>query len=343
MRVNKMGRRTLLKGIGEAALIKGLAAKFPYKHPRVIKGIGDDTAVTVEKGGKALLTTTDILIEGTHFKREYTDAYLLGRKALSISLSDIAAMGGVPLFFLTSIALPPDTKKDFLDDLYRGVSHVAREHGALLIGGNTARSGKIMVSTTVLGEALRKEVVYRSGARAGDVIYVTGATGVSALGLRILKRCGLDALKKKTRSGKAALKHLDPTPRVEAGRALATGRLATAMMDLSDGLALDLKRMCGESGTGAVIELGRLPVADELRGLPARRGRVMDLIVSGGEDYELLFTAPERHSRRIAALSRRLSLPITPIGRMTKKRAGIRFVHEDGRALKIKRPGFEHF
>ncbi|MEK7773462.1 MAG: thiamine-phosphate kinase, partial [Deltaproteobacteria bacterium] len=212
MRVNKMGRGTLLKGIGEAALIKGLAAKFPYKHPRVIKGIGDDASVTVETGGKVLLTTTDILIEGTHFKREYTDAYLLGRKALSVSLSDIAAMGGVPLFFLTSIALPPDTKKDFLDDLYRGVHHVAGEHGALLIGGNTARSGKIMVSTTVLGEALREEVVYRSGARAGDVIYVTGATGVSALGLGILKRCGLGALKKKTRSGKAALKHLNPTP-----------------------------------------------------------------------------------------------------------------------------------
>ena len=324
-------------------MIKGLAAKFPYKHPRVIKGIGDDTAVTVERGGKVLLSTTDILIEGTHFKRGYMDAYLLGRKALSISLSDIAAMGGVPLFFLTSIALPPDTERGFFEDIYRGVSDVAREHGALLIGGNTARSGKVMVSTTVLGEAIRGEVVYRSGARAGDDIYVTGATGVSALGLRILKRCGLGALKKKGRSGKAALKHLDPTPRVEAGRALATGRLATAMMDISDGLALDLKRMCGESKAGAVIEIGRLPVADELKGFPARRGKVMDLIVSGGEDYELLFTAPERHARRIAALSRRLSLPMTPIGKIAKKRAGIRFVHDDGTELEIKKPGFEHF
>ncbi|MBI5826313.1 MAG: thiamine-phosphate kinase [Deltaproteobacteria bacterium] len=338
-----MGRKTLLKGIGEEALIKGLAAKFPSGHPRVIKGIGDDAAVIAEAGGKALLTTTDILIEGTHFRREYTDAYLLGRKALSISLSDIAAMGGIPLFFLTSIALPPDTEKGFLDGLYRGLSDVAFDFGALLIGGNTARSGKVMVATTVLGEASAEEVVYRGGAREGDDIYVTGATGVSALGLKILKGRGLGVLRKKTRAGRAALKHLDPTPRVEAGRALATGRLATAMMDISDGLALDLKRMCEESGTGAVIKVDRLPVADELRGGQATHGEILDLIVSGGEDYELLFTARGRDSGRIASLSRRLSLPMTAIGKVTEKSGGIRFVHDDGTELEIRRPGFEHF
>lgn len=343
MRGNDMGRKTLLKWIGEEALVKGLAAKFPSRHPRVIKGIGDDAAVIAESGGKALLATTDILIESTHFRREYTDAYLLGRKALSISLSDIAAMGGIPLFFLTSIALPPDTEKGFLDGLYMGLSDVAGEHGALLIGGNTARSGKVMVATTVLGEASLKEVVYRRGAREGDDIYVTGATGVSALGLRILQERGKGVLRKKTRSGRAALKHLDPAPRVEAGRALATNRLATAMMDISDGLALDLKRMCEESGIGAVIEVGRLPVADELRGRRAPRNETLDMIVSGGEDYELLFTARPRDSCGIASLSRRLSLPITAIGKVAGKKTGIRFVNEDGTELEIRRPGFEHF
>ncbi len=341
MRGNDMGRKTLISGIGEEALVKGLAAKFPSRHPRVIKGIGDDAAVIAEAGGKALLTTTDILIEGTHFRREYTDAYLLGRKALSISLSDIAAMGGIPLFFLTSIALPPDTERGFLDGLYRGLSDVAFDFGALLIGGNTARSGKVMVATTVLGEASVEEVVYRSGARQGDDIYITGATGVSALGLRILKERGGGVPGKKTRPGRAALKHLDPTPRVKAGRALATGRLATAMMDISDGLALDLKRMCDESGAGAVIEVDRLPVADEMKGFKAPRNEVLELMVSGGEDYELLFTARPRDSGRIVSLSRRLSLPITAIGKVAGK--GVRFVHDDGTELEIKRPGFEHF
>lgn len=338
-----MGRKTLLKGIGEEALVKGLAAKFPSIHPRVIKGIGDDAAVIAEAGGKALLATTDILIEGTHFRREYTEARLLGRKALSISLSDIAAMGGVPLFFLTSIALPPNTEKEFLDALYRGLSEAAFDSGALLIGGNTARSGKVMVATTVLGEASIGEVVYRSGAREGDDIYITGATGVSALGLRILKERGRSVLKKRTRPGRAALKHLDPVPRVEAGRALATGGLATAMMDISDGLALDLKRMCEESGAGAVIEVDRLPVADEMKGLKATRNEMLELMVSGGEDYELLFTARVKDSGGIASLSRGLRLPITAIGKVVGKRKGIRFVHGDGTELEIRRPGFEHF
>src|SRR3989304_440542 len=170
-----------LKRIGEDALIAGLAVKFGARHPRLIKGIGDDTSVVRQEGGKALLATTDILIENTHFKRSYTPPYLLGRKSLSISLSDIAAMGGAPLFYLVSVALPPGVGKKFVDEIYRGLAGAARESGAILAGGNTARTEDGMViETTVFGEAAENEVLYRSTARPGDIVFVTGTRGSSA-------------------------------------------------------------------------------------------------------------------------------------------------------------------
>ena len=186
-----------LKEIGEDRIIKELSREFSMRHRRLVKGIGDDASVTTQAGGRHLLATTDILIEGTHFKRDWTTPYLLGRKALSISLSDIAAMGGEPLFYLVSIALPPDTEKQFLDELYRGLSDCGKEHGAALAGGNTAKTkGAMMVAATLFGEAPARETVYRSGAGQGDIIYVTGWLGDAALGLRLLRKHGGAALKK---------------------------------------------------------------------------------------------------------------------------------------------------
>lgn len=334
-----------LKDLGEDRIIKELARKFSSRHPRLIKAIGDDTSVTIQKGGLALLATTDILIEGTHFKRSYTPAYFLGKKALAISISDIAAMGGDPLFFLVSIGLPDDARKDFLDNLYKGIADCASECGAVLAGGNTARlAGRAMVSTTVFGEMPKNEVVYRSGARPGDIIYVTGTPGDSALGLKVL---GRDGFKKATDGPykKAALKHLSPTPRVRAGRLLAKARLATSMIDVSDGVALDLKRVLDESGAGAVIEIKRLPLSDELRKYlhASRKAKAADFALSGGEDYELLFTSPEKNSKKIGAVQKRLGIQITPIGRIVEKGKGLRIIGENNKPMKLARLGFEHF
>lgn len=337
-----------LKRIGEDALIAGLAAKFGARHPRLIKGIGDDTSVTRQAVGKALLATTDILIENTHFKLSYTPPFLLGRKSLSVSLSDIAAMGGTPLFFLVSIALPPETKKKFVDETYRGLAEAARESSCALAGGNTARTEKeIIIETTVFGEAPEREVLYRSGARSGDIVFVTGSLGSSALGLKVLKNHGPDALKRKLYR-ESISRHLDPVPRLKAGRALAASGLATAMMDISDGIGLDLKRLCEASGKAAVIHLSALPISDELREYGERTGKSprMDFALTGGEDYELLFTSPEENMRKLSALSKKLAMPFTPTGRIIPaKRAGrtITVIDEDGRALKLRRLGFEHF
>jgi thiamine-monophosphate kinase len=337
----------LLEKLGEDRLIQGLVERFGGRHSRLLKGIGDDTSVSSQKGGAALLVTTDILIENTHFKRAYTSPYLLGRKALSISLSDIAAMGGEPLFFLVSLALTPGTPKKFIDELYRGLDDVAREAGCVLAGGNTAKAAHEMtVSTTVIGEAPVNRVVYRKGAVAGDLVFITGTVGGSALGLKALVNHDGLALKRVPWKD-SVKKHLDPVPRLKAGQALAKARLATALMDISDGVALDLKRMCVESGKSAVIYLSSLPLSEELKTYGERTGKspLLDFALTGGEDYELLFTSPEKNLRKIATLSKKLGLPMTPVGRIMgrKKDRVITVLDEDGEPMELKKLGFEHF
>lgn len=338
----------LIKRLGEDRLIDELARRFGDSHKRLLKGIGDDTSVTSQKGGAALLATTDILIENTHFKRSYTPPYLLGRKSLSISLSDIAAMGGEPLFFLVSLALTPETPKKFVDELYRGLHDVSKETGCVLTGGNTAKTGDgIMVSTTVIGEAPSKDVVYRKGARTGDLVFVTGSVGSSALGLKVLGNHDSLFLKKLPWKDSVS-RHLDPAPRLAAGRMLAKKRLATAMMDISDGVALDLKRLCTESKKAAVISLSALPISEELKAYGERTGKsvLLDFALTGGEDYELLFTSPEENLRKISALSKKLGLPMTPVGRIvSSKKAGrtITVLDESGEPMELKKLGFEHF
>ncbi|MBI5235911.1 MAG: thiamine-phosphate kinase [Deltaproteobacteria bacterium] len=336
----------LLKDLGEDHIVKQLACRLGQKHPRLIKGIGDDTSVTVQRTGRALLSTTDTLIEGVHFSLSYAPARLIGRKSLSISVSDIAAMGGVPLFGLVSIAMPGRTEKRFLDELYKGLQDVARSSKLVIVGGNTARfEGAVIVSTTVIGEAPGKMIVYRSGARPGDIIYVTGTLGDSALGLRVLQERGIGALK--SRLKKAVIRHLDPQPRLAAGVGLSTARLASAMIDVSDGLLLDLKRLCEASAVSAVVELSRVPVSRTLEDYCGKEGLDgAQFSLSGGEDYELLFTSPPSAAKAIERLSKRLKLNMTPIGKIaqpTKKGSRLRVLDKDGASLKITRIGFEHF
>lgn len=334
-----------LKDLGEERLIKDLGKRFPSKKPNLIKSIGDDCCVVRASSKKVLLATTDILIEGVHFKKAYAPPYLLGRKSISISLSDIAAMGGRPGYCLVSIAMPGDTLKSYVDELYRGIKDSSLEFGCRVAGGNTARlPGRVMIGTTVFGTADKGRVVFRSGAKPGHKIFVTGTLGDSALGLKILGKYGEKALKGPF--GKAALKHLDPVPRIKAGLKLSSRGLASAMIDLSDGLMLDLKRLCESSGVSAVVEADRLPLSRELTGFfPSRPKMRTALALTGGEDYELLFTAPKHASKDILGLSRGLRLKITEIGSIAGAGsiAKIRAIDSRGAEIAVKRPGFAHF
>jgi thiamine-monophosphate kinase len=249
------------------------------------EGIGDDCAVLAPPPGERLLATVDMLVEGVHFRRGDIDPASLGRRALAVSLSDVAAWGGTPRWARCSRGLPPETPADFLDAFYAGLGGLAAEHGVAVAGGNLARlPERLAIDVVVLGTAVRP--VGRHGARPGDRLYVTGPLGRAAAGLRWLL-AGRDP---------AAFPHLvaaqrTPEPRLREGRALAA--VASAMLDISDGLAQDLGHLCAASGVGAELDAAAIPVDADTRAAAAELGLdPLSLALHGGEDYELLFAAP---------------------------------------------------
>lgn len=332
-----------IKELGELGLIKKLAGQFAASHPRVIKGIGDDTSVTIQDENKYLLCTTDTLVEDIHFSLKYTPSYNLGKKAVSISLSDIAAMGGTPMFLLTSLILPAATSTDFIDFLYKGIKEKADESGVALIGGNTSSSpGKIIISTTMLGEVPKDQLVLRKGASVGDMIYVTGLLGDSSLGLKIWKQKGNRPITDPFLKD-AMLAHIDPAPRVREGRRIAEKQLATAMIDISDGLILDLRHIAEESDVGARVWFKKIPISTGLKRWVVDHPQDIALAISGGEDYELLFTISKENSRSIDAVSRELNIPITYIGEIVSKEEGLTVLDEKNEPFPLTAEGFEHF
>lgn len=338
-----------LKDLGELDFIRALKKGFAKSsNPLVIRGIGDDTSVTVSDAESYQLATTDSLVQGVHFSLDYFEPALLGKKALQVSLSDIAAMGGVPRFFLVSLSVPPELPTGFIDELYDGFKASSKEYSVELVGGNTTSSGDgIVITTTVLGEVPRDEVVYRDGARAGDRIYVTGTLGDSALGLSILKQ-GLSGAGPGSGSegsdsaaiAEAVKSHLDPVPRLKAGRMLAKEKIASSMIDISDGLVMDLARLMEESNAGARIEFKALPISKELTKAGAD---LQGLALTGGEDYELLFTVPSDKAAKLQALKESFDVPITEIGEVTERSDGVIVIGPEGKPMELDSVGYEHF
>ncbi|PIX21438.1 MAG: thiamine-phosphate kinase, partial [Deltaproteobacteria bacterium CG_4_8_14_3_um_filter_45_9] len=231
-----------LREIGEFGLINRIRKWITSSDPALVQGIGDDVAV-IKMGAKALLVTTDILIEGIHFDRSWLDPYQLGRKSLAVNLSDIASMGGIPKYFLISIGLPKNLPLSFISSFYLGLKKEAKQFRVELIGGDTSLSQKIVINICLLGEGRKKDLLFRKGARVGDDLFVSGTLGDAALGLKILqekgKIIGAEGLIKK---------HLSPCPRVELGQTIAKHHWATAMIDVSDGLLIDTSHLLQESG-----------------------------------------------------------------------------------------------
>lgn len=278
--------------------------------------------------GREALVTTDFSLENIHFRRAWHPADSVGHRCLTRGLSDIAAMGGRPLAAFLSLALPRDLPQSWVDGLIRGLMKLAAEFKVTLAGGDTAQSpGEVLADIVVLGSVPKGEAILRSGARPGDGIYVTGELGGSAAVLKLL------AAGRKVRPADFP-RHFYPLPRVDVGRFLRERKLASAMIDISDGLSTDLGHICEESGVGAEIEAGALPLA-----IIGKLGKAVDLGVAlhGGDDYELLFTAPQ--SRRVP--SRIAGVAVRKIGRITR-RAGV-FLKEEGRLKKLAPRGWEHF
>ncbi|MFZ2448159.1 MAG: thiamine-phosphate kinase [Syntrophobacteraceae bacterium] len=251
----------LVKDLGEFGLIGRIAKLLPDTPPDVVVGIGDDVAVLKTSGPDYLLATCDIQAEGVHFTRGAITPYQLGRRAVAINVSDIAAMGGNPLWALVSLAIPETTDVAFIEELYCGMREQAGLAGASIVGGNLSRSGPgIAIDITLLGQIAPARLVLRSGAREGDAVLVTGFPGDSRAGFELTRRPDLRVSEPARK--RVLERHLTPQPRLREGQALARSGLVRAMVDVSDGLLADLGHVCAASGTGAVIEAGKAAPSD---------------------------------------------------------------------------------
>jgi thiamine-monophosphate kinase len=338
------GRQT-----GEFELIRRIRRTLPRPSPlssSVKVGIGDDAAVLIPRAGHVLLATTDLLAERIHFNLSYTTYRQLGYKALMVNLSDLAAMGGAPRYVLVALALTTRERLHDVQALYTGIQSACRATGAVVVGGDTSASRTgLFLSITALGEARPREVLRRSGARAGDRLYVTGTLGDALAGLEILTTARVDPKRRTGRARDTAYlteRHLAPSARLTEARLLAEQGLASAAIDLSDGLAGDLRHICEESGVGGVIEAVRLPMSSALIAhAEALHRNPTEYALIGGEDYELLFTVPPRSVSRVNTLIRQGRLRATDIGAITHKRRGLRMT-ADGTTGPLKTRGYEH-
>lgn len=317
--------------IGEFGFLAAWLPQLPGASDLVV-GPGQDCAV-ISTPGRAWLITVDALVEGVHFERGWLSPRQLGRKSFLVNASDIAAMGGQPRFCVVSLGLPRSYPARDLRALQAGIVAAAAECGALVVGGNLARADKVFVSVTLLGPAPRR-IVTRQGARPGDRIYVTGTLGDAALGVRWLR-----ARSGRGQSAYPVRRFRLPSPRLQAGRLLVSRRLASSMIDVSDGLVQDLGHICSESRVGAEVRTETIPCSPAYR---AALGTDLTLALHGGEDYELLCTVPERHVKQLDRLTLQLGCPIACIGRIVPG-SGVGLRNRDGRIPPLRDGGYDHF
>ena len=289
---------------GEFGFIDFIRSHFP-DHDGTI-GIGDDCAV-MPTGEGELLFSTDLLMEGVHFLRNESSPEDVGWKAAAVNLRDIAAMGGTPVATFLSIALPKDAQGEWAERFSEGYTDISRQYDVSLLGGDTTSSLRdIAVNVGILGRCPSGRRLMRNGAKVGETIYVTGPLGDSAGGLQAILK-GIERTEDVTR---LICRHKRPIPRIEAGRILMESGKAGAMMDISDGIGSDLRHIMKASGVGAVIDLERLPLSPELVSVCKEQGwDIYEMATSGGEDFELMFTAP-------AGLENELDIAVYPIGKI---------------------------
>jgi thiamine-monophosphate kinase len=330
--------------MGEFPLIDRIRKILPVSRNRdLLVDIGDDTAVVRLDARRALLLTCDIQVEGRHFRFDRTTPYQVGRRAMAVNLSDIASMGGKPTYALVSLGLPADFPVRSCDRLFEGMRDELLSHKANIIGGNLARTEKrLVVDVTLVGEADPSRVLTRGGARAGDRIFVTGRLGASGAGFQALKAFGK---KVPGRFRELVNRHVLPVPRVDLGRRISRAGVASAMIDVSDGVAGDLYHVCARSGVGAEIHENLLPLPERIGEIAAISGNsVLDLALHSGEDYELRFTVPAGVSTtRIRSLSGGSGVPVTEIGRIVKREEGYSLVDSLGKKRPLTPAGWDHF
>lgn len=334
------GKKTI-DHLGEFGFIRSIMKGCMQNPEGVIRGIGDDCAVIGPYENRVFLITTDLLMEHVHFlpgPKSYRD---LGAKTVAVNLSDIAAMGGVPRHLFLSIAIPSGMFVEDLSQLYAGMNDLCGLHRVNLLGGDTsASSDGLLINITLIGEADPAAVLYRNGASPGDAIYVTGTLGNAQAGLHLLtgKMHAPQDI-----SEQLIVAHNRPQPRVETGRLIAESLLASAMIDISDGLTSDLGHLCEESAVGARLFEKQLPLSEELK-IFCRVNNLdpRAIALSGGEDYELLFTVPEKNADLLEKQLKRQGYKLFKIGEIMRQ-SGLHLVSSEGLERQINPSGFNHF
>lgn len=312
----------------EFELIARFVRAFPGCSPSVLAGPGDDCAITRPRPGRVLVSKVDQVVAGVHFGPAFRPEEI-GHKALAAALSDLAAAGAKPRWFLVAVAHPPELPPEFLDGVARGMARLARSAKVDLVGGNFSRARELSLAVTALGEARPDQVLGRSGARPGDWLLVSGTLGDAALGLRRL------AAGRPARPDPFVRAQLAPEPRVALGEIL--GRYARAAIDISDGFLQDLGHLCARSRVGADVRLDELPIR------PAVRRAGVELALAGGEDYEILCAAPPERAQALLRACRRRGWPMSRIGEI-RAGEGIRLLDARGEEVPLPaRRGWEHF
>jgi len=330
-----------LRDLGEFGLIARLRARWPAPPEQVVVGPGDDAAVLRPDPGRLLLYTVDAMVEDIHFRRRWMSPRDLGWKAMAQNISDIAAMGGQPTHALVCLSLPGDIETSFVDAIYDGLEAGAAEYGAGIIGGDIVGStAAIAISVSLLGEVEESLLMRRSGARAGDVLMVTGALGDSAAGLHLLEKGEVRLAEEE----EAVARHLRPRPRLDEARLLSRSGHVTAAIDLSDGLAGDVTRMAEESDVGVRIYAERVPIGEACASVAQRLHLdPLDLALRGGEDYELLVAARADAASRLADFLRHeVRVPLTAVGEVVDGDRGLTLVRADRSETPLS-AGFDHF
>ena len=333
-----------LSDIGEEGLLAHLFLNhhIANKADGVVIGVGDDAAVLSADGsGMLTIVTTDMLSERVDYLDETITPYMLGWKSVAVNISDIAALGGIPTWTLVSLGFRPDTDVSYIDEIYRGLTDCIDRFGSQIIGGDmNSVIGDDVISITQLGKVEPSMLIRRSGAKVGDRILVTGDLGQSRAGYELLTRDGLAISMAKHKVVTEA--HLMPIPRVPEARSAASTGFINAMMDISDGLGSDLPKLCAASGVGAVVYADKLHPSDALiAAADDMRMNSIDLMLSGGEDFELLNTAdPENVSAVIDAIQTTTGTLVTEIGEIVE--TGIELLFADGTSKPIAK-GWEHF
>lgn len=336
------GEHETLKELGEFGLIERIAGLFEPDSDKEFTGIGDDCAVLRNDSGRSTLITTDMLLQGRHFRREWCSAGDLGYKSLAVNLSDISAMGGTPGYALLSIGLPPDITPNWLDDFLNDTRRLCETHGVKLIGGDTAKSDSVIISYTVLGFIEDEKILWRSAAKAGDKIGLVGRVGESGAGLRLLKESKNREISSHNHLIEA---HNRPRLYVDETRFLANSGSVRAMIDLSDGIQSDAGHIAKRSGVSLIINADRLPISEPLAEVCAEFSWSADEIaLTGGEDYALMFTF-DREKEDALKNQFRESFPetvLTVIGEVKEGDADVRFL-KNGETFELQQHGFDQF